>query len=481
MGQLVVQCFDTQETTSTIYGFAYGYNNDKSGSSSDKEVVILLKSNAAPANPDALTWSVVSTIRRDNVKYIDSDFHCLVDPRGSFTVFGYSARQQRDSSSSRPGGFRYDPDLSPSSNSTGPGGWTNIGVPSTYPWTTSSPPSALFYLTDASGKHSIHHAFSLRPNTGVFSFGSLNTATNTMDMTSATWTLGREYHLFLWNGTRNETISLATPIAKDMLRITGPATVGNSDSAFMLIQSGTLFHELPSDYVVKALYVRGPSAGTVQDVISNIAVSENLAFYEDFSKGSSSGSGPMNPGLIVAIVVPVLLIFGFILNYVRMKRYKAKAALQNGLSKSQEGAFVEPVNHLDDTKGLHYPPLPPASTQAENDVDPSMPSEVKGGPGSNILPGPVSYTISEAVDPNQALYLQSPPNPPVFSSHPRPNCATTIDHSTTTLPVSSEADPILGQDTSVVPWLLSPLPLEPASAAHRYEGEDDEDRYNSLQ
>ncbi|KAF9969149.1 hypothetical protein BGZ73_008636, partial [Actinomortierella ambigua] len=104
MGQLGIDCFATEETSKVIYGFSYAYDNNRHGSS-NKEVGVLIKFNAAPT-PDTLSWSFhsyanVSTIAIPKL----SSLSCTVDPNGVFTAFGW----QKVSAQDRPGGFRYDP------------------------------------------------------------------------------------------------------------------------------------------------------------------------------------------------------------------------------------------------------------------------------------------------------------------------------------------------------------------------------------
>lgn len=191
MGQLIVDCFDTQETTNTIYAYGGAYDNSKE--ILNNGIIVLLKSNAAPSSPEALSWTVVSTVRRDNVLYITNlrDSHCIVEPNGAFTVWAFSTTLKQGDSTlkTRPGGFRYDPSLTPTANTTGPGGWVNIDIPVDYQWTSSSSSNYLFYLVDAAGKSTVYHAYLSSMTSNTLYFGALNTATNMMENTPVKWAM----------------------------------------------------------------------------------------------------------------------------------------------------------------------------------------------------------------------------------------------------------------------------------------------------
>ncbi|KAG0269979.1 hypothetical protein DFQ27_001240 [Actinomortierella ambigua] len=177
MGQLDIACFATEETTKVLYAFSYAYDNNRSGYSG-KQVGALIKSNAAPT-PDTLTWSLVSFTSASNIFTLTS-YSCIVDPNGAFTMFGVYSNSGKD----RPGGFRYDPTLTTGNGTSGT--WTKIDIPIDYAWSETSYASAVFYLKNAAGKYDIYHAFA-KSTPADIRFGALNTATNTMENSNATW------------------------------------------------------------------------------------------------------------------------------------------------------------------------------------------------------------------------------------------------------------------------------------------------------
>lgn len=194
MGQLEALCF-AQGTDNTLYALAYGY--DLSSPSSDNAVAALLKSNASPSSPSALTWQVVSTVRKGDLFTFFSDtwIQCVADPDGGFLVWSYQTYRPGQEKY-RPGGFRYDPSLSTPSGTTtkmGKGGWVNVDTPINYRWSSPTSGSALSYLKDGSGKYNFYHAFS---GGATIAFGVLNTETipNMMENSATTWSVSVSNH-----------------------------------------------------------------------------------------------------------------------------------------------------------------------------------------------------------------------------------------------------------------------------------------------
>ncbi|KAI9231003.1 MAG: hypothetical protein BYD32DRAFT_456444, partial [Podila humilis] len=193
MGQLEASCF-AQGSDNTLYALAYGY--DLSVPSGDSAVAVLLKSNASPSGPNALTWQVISTIRKSELFSFEKGemIQCIADPDGAFLAWAYRTNRQGQGATaqSRPGGIRYDPSLStPSTTTTGKGGWVNVDTPLSYSWTSTSAGGDLFYLKDGSGKYNFFHAFIPGSVSVSIEFGSLNTATtpNTMENSATTWSV----------------------------------------------------------------------------------------------------------------------------------------------------------------------------------------------------------------------------------------------------------------------------------------------------
>ncbi|KAG0269976.1 hypothetical protein DFQ27_001237 [Actinomortierella ambigua] len=190
MGQLEVECFATDELSMVLYAFAYGFDQSRGNSYEDRQIGILLKSNSAPSGPTGVTWSVVSTVRQDSLRFLRMAPACVVDPSGVFVAFSSRTNlNSQDPSNDRPGGIMYDPTLTPTRNSTGPGGWANINVPNTYPWKDDGSPSTVFYINDASGSYSIYHAFWTPLTATSISFGALDKAAGLMDVAPLRWAL----------------------------------------------------------------------------------------------------------------------------------------------------------------------------------------------------------------------------------------------------------------------------------------------------
>lgn len=194
MGRLEAICFSSG-SNNTLYALVYGYDLSIN-TGADNAIAAIIKSNSSPSGPNALTWQVVSTVHKAELFYfgsdaLDSPIKCLVDPNGVFLAWSYEAyRPGQDTSSTRPGGVRYDPFLTtPSATTTGKGGWVNVDSPINYSWGYVSYGSELMYLADGAGKYNFFHAF--LPTQAVIYFGALNTAVtpNLMDNSATRWTI----------------------------------------------------------------------------------------------------------------------------------------------------------------------------------------------------------------------------------------------------------------------------------------------------
>ncbi|KAF9168600.1 hypothetical protein DFQ26_004234 [Actinomortierella ambigua] len=200
MGQLDIRCFS--EAANTLYAIANGFNGEK-------QVIILLKSNTAPAGPSSLSWSIVSTTPLESLLTIyNDDILCHADPSGAFAV--YSSDTNSDTGPMRrPGGYRYHPNLPKITDSTGPGGWANISIPKDLEWGSSSSKGRLFSLKDSSGTYHLYHAFAKPSGSNNLKFSVLNTGTNAMENSPVTWSLSPASiptdlrftgsHMFLWS------------------------------------------------------------------------------------------------------------------------------------------------------------------------------------------------------------------------------------------------------------------------------------------
>ncbi|KFH66619.1 hypothetical protein MVEG_07144 [Podila verticillata NRRL 6337] len=345
MGQLEASCF-AQGSDNTLYALAYGY--DLSVPSGDSAVAVLLKSNASPSGPNALTWQVISTIRKSELFSFEKGemIQCIADPNGAFLAWAYRTNRQGQGATaqSRPGGIRYDPSLStPSTTTTGKGGWVNVDTPLSYSWTSTSAGGDLFYLKDGSGKYNFFHAFIPGSVSVSIKFGSLNTATtpNTMENSATTWSvaLGNyttpvtcsnpgamdakvykycpvSFKLFIWDGNKNlDPIGMSQLPVKDIYTFATTAIFGDSSTSYMLVQSGGLS---PDDaqsggpgfgsYVLKAVALTGAAAGSVLNVPNNITVQDNIAFFGRSEGGAGGGAkwGTAAVGFILLFLVLAL-------------------------------------------------------------------------------------------------------------------------------------------------------------------------------
>ncbi|KAG0204567.1 hypothetical protein BGX28_003538 [Mortierella sp. GBA30] len=337
MGQLEASCF-AQGSDNALYALAYGY--DLSITNGDNAVAALLKSNASPSSPNALTWQLVSSIRKGELfSFGDGTrIQCLADPNGGFLAWSYSTYRpgQGPVAQSRPGGFRYDPSLSTSSaTTTGKGGWVNVETPLNYSWTSTSAADHLFYLKDGSGKYTFYHAFIPISVGTTFYLGVLNTATtpNMMENSATKWSVGGNVEgmkitatkLFVWGvaggsgslfGVADLPQSGPLPTTAPSLQLgnyTTPVTCsypgalgdkiykycpvsdtiagifGDSSTTYMLVQSGRLAPGYGASgfgsYLLKAVALMGAAAGSVLDVPNNITVQDNIAFYASATAG----------------------------------------------------------------------------------------------------------------------------------------------------------------------------------------------------
>ncbi|KAF9981533.1 hypothetical protein BGZ75_007114 [Mortierella antarctica] len=199
MGRLEPACFSFG-SDNALYALVFAYDLSIA-KGADNAVVALIKSNASPSGPDALTWQVVSTIRQAELATIVEGgtfgyypVQCLVDPSGGFLAWSYQTYQPgQPRNRPRPGGFRYDPLLTtPSSTTTGKGGWVNVDSPITYSWTMSSSAGdgSLMYLADGAGKYNYYHAYVPTSGTSL-NFGALNTGVtpHLMEDSATQWAL----------------------------------------------------------------------------------------------------------------------------------------------------------------------------------------------------------------------------------------------------------------------------------------------------
>ncbi|KAF9307653.1 hypothetical protein BG003_000418, partial [Podila horticola] len=303
MGLLEVSCF-AQGAKNSLYALAFG--SDTTVKSGDNKVAILLKSNEDAATPNALTWTVVSTIRRTELFWFSAKLQCSVDPNGGFLAWSSNAHPAGSDvgGSSRPGGFRYDPTLSTSSaTTTGKGGWANVDTPITYTW--ASTDGDLFYMKDGD-KYNFYHVYMAGATRAKLDFGVLNKAVtpNMMENTGPKWLYdeihGQTYQLFAWDGTKAVTpISMAKLPVKDQYSNAITGVFGDSSTTYMLVQSGVLPESVDgySSYTLKAVVLTGSSAGSVLDVPNNITVSDSVLHYAPTGAASSSSSSS-NTGLI---------------------------------------------------------------------------------------------------------------------------------------------------------------------------------------
>ncbi|KAF9978654.1 hypothetical protein BGZ73_001307 [Actinomortierella ambigua] len=245
------------------------------------------------------------------------------------------------------------------------------------------------------------------------------------------------------------------------------AVVGDPSSRFMLIQSGKLM-EYGSDtgYMVSTVVVTGPAAGTVKEIPVGFVVKESLGYKNEYhpapypssgwgpnrppkstSGSTSSGGSSPNVGIIIAVVVLILIAVAAVFAVVRNRRKKVLNA------KPPADGAADPSLY---TQGPIYPqPVP------QNAVPQPMPHFAQAGAYSPVAGGPMPTT---GAAPNPTMPTTSTvfgANPPVFSTHPRPNIVTTVssDPSATSSASYPVIHPILGQDPSAVPW--TPTPFDP--------------------
>ncbi|KAG0316267.1 hypothetical protein BG000_004921, partial [Podila horticola] len=368
----------------TLYALAYGY--DLSIQSGDSTVAVLLKSNASPSSPNALTWQVVSTIRKGELFSFEngSKIQCIADPDGAFLAWSYRANRpgQGATAQSRPGGIRYDPSLTtPSATTTGKGGWVNVETPLSYSWTSTSAGGDLLYLKDGSGKYNFFHAFIPGSVGTTINFGVLNTATtpNMMENSATTWSVrstitgsplptsapslqlgnyttpvtcsdpgalgakvytycavsqihGNEFKLFVWDGTKNlDPIGMSQLPVKDMYTYATTTIFGDSSTSYMLVQSGALSPDNTKSegsgfgsYVLKAVALTGAAAGSVLNVPNNITVQDNIAFF-----GRGDGEGGLGGGAKWGTAAVGFFIFFCILALCARRRRKTIIIIEN--------------------------------------------------------------------------------------------------------------------------------------------------------
>ncbi|KAF9128459.1 hypothetical protein BG015_004335 [Linnemannia schmuckeri] len=118
---------------------------------------------------------------------------------------------------------------------------------------------------------------------------------------SITQTHGTEYKLYSWDGSKSlDPIAMSQLPVANMLTSTVTGIFGGSNSssssstAYMLVQSGRLRGRNGSpgysNYMLKALALTGPSAGSVLEVPNNITVTDNIECYIKAASGGLSSS-----------------------------------------------------------------------------------------------------------------------------------------------------------------------------------------------
>ncbi|KAF9923930.1 hypothetical protein BGZ67_009611 [Mortierella alpina] len=361
MGRLEPACFSFG-SDNALYALVFAYDLSIA-KGADNAVVALIKSNASPSGPDALTWQVVSTIRQAELATIVEGgtfgyypVQCLVDPSGGFLAWSYQTYQPgQPRNKPRPGGFRYDPLLTtPSSTTTGKGGWVNVDSPITYSWTMSSSAGdgSLMYLADGAGKYNYYHAYVPTSGTSL-NFGALNTGVtpHLMEDSATQWALnkthGDQYSLYEWNGSKSSGPISMTKLPSAKVFTTGISGIFGdpASTTYLLVQSGYMNGGRPtSGTILKALVLTGTNAGTVLDVPKNITVSDNLSSMNATTggpegpgrNGGSGGKGDdelfgtvPSPGMsstvkVILGVVGAFLVIGFALAIVLRKRKQRK-------------------------------------------------------------------------------------------------------------------------------------------------------------
>ncbi|KAF9978652.1 hypothetical protein BGZ73_001305 [Actinomortierella ambigua] len=402
------------ETSNTLYALSYGFV-------SETPVVILIKSNAAPSSPNALTWSVVSTTPRSNlVNIVTKEIACLADPSGAFTVFA------SDTSDNRPGGFRYHPNLSQLPGSTGSGGWANITIPKDYAWGFSSSPGRLFYLKDSSGTYNVYQAYTKPSGSNTLRFGALNTGTNSMENTETTWSLspasgtdsiaitgshifvweygypnyrfytaalpqgslssaaapklvagdyvrsgkcsrlpyGTEYQLYAWDGSKAlPVVNTTNGLPSEFYSNTQIGTVGDGKNAFMLIQTGMLTQYSSNDYKLSALLVAGSNVGSIEVVSGGVTVPDgNIGYLQTKGSGGGGSGGTSNVWSIIGTVISILVGLTIVYYIVRCFRGKRRSP-----------APVIPV-HKPDPEPEYSPPVQPATLDDQKLQNQTLPT-----------------------------------------------------------------------------------------------------------
>ncbi|KAG0269975.1 hypothetical protein DFQ27_001236 [Actinomortierella ambigua] len=381
MGQLDIRCFS--EAANTLYAIANGFNGEK-------QVIILLKSNTAPAGPSSLSWSVVSTTPLESLLTIyNDDILCHADPSGAFAV--YSSDTNSDTGPMRrPGGYRYHPNLPKITDSTGPGGWANISIPKDLEWGSSSSKGRLFSLKDSSGTYHLYHAFAKPSGSNNLKFSVLNTGTNAMENSPVTWSLlpyGTDYRLFSWDGTKAlPAVNSTAGLPMDDYINTQIGTVGDGKTSFMLIQTGSLSGYSSHNYKLNALTVTGPSAGQIQVVPSGVAVPDANINFKKVESSSGGGSSVWSTiGTVFSIIVS-LVILSCLLKCFGPMLFKSKTKPAPVEIPAQEPEYTPPAP-LDNK--VHDQPLPAGF------------SPMMGGYGQNsgqlsgaFPPGPGGFPIS---------------------------------------------------------------------------------------
>ncbi|KAG9069819.1 hypothetical protein KI688_009144 [Linnemannia hyalina] len=168
---LELDCVATQQDTGTIYGIATASGNDSNGIYDT--YVVLIKSNASPANLKSLKWSIVSTTPALDLSYFYPKFptvDCAVSSKGEFIALFPNFELPTTKTPTIPMGVRYDP----VSNS-----WSDIrGLP-LYGWN-SETQHQLFYTT-GNGVESLVHLVTDEFG-AVVRLGTVDTATNMLQL-----------------------------------------------------------------------------------------------------------------------------------------------------------------------------------------------------------------------------------------------------------------------------------------------------------
>ncbi|KAK3830466.1 MAG: hypothetical protein JOS17DRAFT_791172 [Linnemannia elongata] len=135
----VLRIQDPEQTI--IYGLVYGYSSDKQQSRGyQRDVIILIKSQANPSSISDIKWSVVSTFPSSTwltpmITHSNPQLACAVSSDEVFTALSFGAPVNRGASAIRTfSGIRYNPvgQMGPEYGVTGGGVWVAVDISSRY-------------------------------------------------------------------------------------------------------------------------------------------------------------------------------------------------------------------------------------------------------------------------------------------------------------------------------------------------------------